>query len=203
MPPLRVLCFGNSLTAGYYHYGIDHHSYAIQLKDRLDTFVSSRTTEATTAVQRADDAVSVDVDGLSGDLVITPPGRFRKRMEQRFETKQYDWVIVLGATNDLGYGVFPIPQIFEALKAAWAIPLSHGAKVLAMTIPECAAVSERLDKKRDELNALILGHQTENLYVFVPVCTFLSCLHPTVFFLLVFCFVFISQLSSEKEEGQS
>jgi hypothetical protein len=83
MPPLRVLCFGNSLTAGYYHYGIDHHSYAIQLKDRLDTFVSSRTTEVTTTAQRADDAVSVDVDGLSGDLVITPPGRFRKRMEQR------------------------------------------------------------------------------------------------------------------------
>jgi hypothetical protein len=111
--------------------------------------------------------------------------------------------IIINIYSDLGYGVFPIPQIFEALKAAWAIPLSHGAKVLAMTIPECAAVSERLDKKRDELNALILGHQTENLYVFVPVCTFLSCLPPTVFFLLVFCFIFIFQLSSEKEEGQS
>lgn len=102
--------------------------------------------------------------------------------------------------SDLGYGVFPIPRIFEALKAAWAIPLSHGAKVLAMTIPECAAVSERLDKKRDELNALILGHQAENLYVFVSVCIFLSCLPPslslfllpTIFFFLVFCFMFIS-----------
>lgn len=36
------------------------------------------------------------------------------------------------------------------------IPLDAGAKVLLMTVPECAVISESLDAKRDALNRLIM-----------------------------------------------
>lgn len=38
-------------------------------------------------------------------------------------------------------------------------------KVLALTVPECAYKSEKLDRNRDALNKSILGHEEERLYV--------------------------------------
>lgn len=32
---LRVLCFGDSLTSGFCHFGDDSHPYALKLEDRL------------------------------------------------------------------------------------------------------------------------------------------------------------------------
>lgn len=33
--PLNILCFGDSLTSGYYCYGAGEHPYSIRLEDRL------------------------------------------------------------------------------------------------------------------------------------------------------------------------
>jgi hypothetical protein len=43
------------------------------------------------------------------------------------------------------------------------VALSTSAKVLALTIPECAVKSESLDTRRDMLNSLILAHQAKGL----------------------------------------
>lgn len=86
---LRVLCFGDSLTAGYSGYGCFHYPYAKQIREKLKENLPG--TEAT-----------VDVSGLSGDQVIA--GQFLSRMKgicAKAENAPYDWIIVLGGTNDL------------------------------------------------------------------------------------------------------
>ncbi|OJJ04444.1 hypothetical protein ASPVEDRAFT_152801 [Aspergillus versicolor CBS 583.65] len=151
-PSLSILCFGNSLTAGFYQYGLQYHPYSEKLKERLKEAFPSHT-------------IRIDVDGVPGDLVITPPGRFLTRMQDDCSKTSYDWVIVLGATNDLGRG-YPCWKIFPALKEAWQVALDSGAQILALTVPECAAVNKRLDTARAELNSLILNHSDERFHAF-------------------------------------
>lgn len=77
----------------------------------------------------------------------------------------YDWVLILGGTNDLGWGK-PVSFIHERLTDISDVPLSNGAKVLLFTIPECASKSASLDAKRDELNQLIKDDDREGVFVF-------------------------------------
>lgn len=69
--------------------------------------------------------------------------------------------MVLGGTNDLGWGNLADPT-YEALQKVWNIPLSHGTKVLALTVPECGACNPSLDERRDALNKHIKDHKAEN-----------------------------------------
>ena len=55
-----------------------------------------------------------------------------------------------------------------ALELVWNIALDTGTNVLALTVLEAAASSDRMLRKRDELNAMIKDHQQERLYVLIP-----------------------------------
>lgn len=55
-----------------------------------------------------------------------------------------------------------------ALELVWNIALDTGANVLALTVLEAAASSDRMLRKRDQLNAMIKDHQQERLYVSTP-----------------------------------
>ncbi|KAK8044737.1 hypothetical protein PG993_004761 [Apiospora rasikravindrae] len=125
--PLRILCLGDSLTAGY----PEMHPYGGRLEEVLEA-----------ADPRL--SVSVDVDGVPGDQVAH--GTFRRRMQSRWTEDEYDWTVVLGGTNDLGWGLSE-KDIFEALQKCWDIPLSKGGKVLALTIPECEYQNSKSDEK--------------------------------------------------------
>jgi hypothetical protein len=63
---LRILCFGDSLTSGYFAWGMGSHPYALKLEDRL-----------TGAFPDVD--FEVVADGQPGDIASFE--RFRKRME--------------------------------------------------------------------------------------------------------------------------
>ncbi len=80
---LRILCFGDSLTAGYTKYGWEHYPYADHLRVGLEHMLSSSDIE-------------VEVAGLSGDQV---QGQYLKRIKAKCPiTKErcYDWVIIMG-----------------------------------------------------------------------------------------------------------
>ncbi|TAQ91472.1 Lysophospholipase/Carboxylesterase [Chlorociboria aeruginascens] len=144
---LSVLCFGDSLTAGF---PVDH-PYAISLRSTLQRSLQS--------------VVRTDIEGVSGDRVTSPPGQFLPRMHSLFvEHKPFDWAVILGGTNDLNTGREP-DETYEALQRVWDIPLSHGSRVLSLTVPECACAPE-LDAKRDDLNGMILSHKAPNFYTF-------------------------------------
>jgi hypothetical protein len=67
----------------------------------------------------------------------------------------YDWIIILGGTNDLGYGL-RAEVIYEGLQCIYDAALDNSTNILALTIPECSAVSKELDARRNKLNSMIL-----------------------------------------------
>jgi hypothetical protein len=69
-PPLRILCFGDSLTAGYSKFGLIHAPYSKVLKTELEIKFWAREKKR---------KVDVAMDGQSGDLVTV--GIFRQRMD--------------------------------------------------------------------------------------------------------------------------
>lgn len=54
-----------------------------------------------------------------------------------------------------------------ALKETWSIPLAHGSKVLAVTVPRATIdkTNPRLVNRRNELNERIKGYEADDLYV--------------------------------------
>ncbi|KAH9884761.1 GDSL-like Lipase/Acylhydrolase [Xylariomycetidae sp. FL2044] len=143
-----ILCLGNSLTAGYPH----GTPYAERLKEKLEE-----------AFPQYD--VQYEVDGVPGDLVTK--GSFIERMEMNWRPSEpkYDWTIVLGGTNDIGWGL-PADKLIEGLQRAWDIPLSRGGKVLALTIPETKRKFETIIARRQEVNEFIKNYKKTNFFHF-------------------------------------
>lgn len=98
---LRILCFGDSLTAGYTSYGWEFYPYADHLRAGLQQMLSTSD-------------IDVDVDGFSGDQVR---GSYLPRIKRKCANTRnpYDWIIVMGGTNDLGWGQSP-ETIYEGLR---------------------------------------------------------------------------------------
>lgn len=65
-----------------------------------------------------------------------------------------------------------VDEIFDALKATWAIPLSSGCKVLAVTVPRATVDknNQRLVDRRNDLNQRIKTYQADDLYVLCQNC---------------------------------
>ncbi|KAL8762878.1 MAG: hypothetical protein Q9184_001174 [Pyrenodesmia sp. 2 TL-2023] len=153
---LRILCFGDSLTAGYSGYGYFHYPYAAQLRKRLKEDLPD--TEAT-----------VDVAGLSGDRVIA--GQYVRRIKgscEKAEDAPYDWIIVLGGTNDLGSEERP-DNIYEGLSRGMTLLEPQGANVLALSVLEGEHTSGDIFQRRKELNNLIAYHEEDRLY-YIDIC---------------------------------
>ncbi|KXX76134.1 hypothetical protein MMYC01_206298 [Madurella mycetomatis] len=160
-PKLRILCLGDSLTAGYSAMGAIHHPYSAKLEQMVAM-----------AFPHLD--IETVEDGLPGAPASIA---FLNRMQNHFgprnpnrseDGKYYDWAIVLGGTNDVGMGL-PPEEVFEKLKMIWNIPLRNGCKVLALTVPEAAlsgAIRERIDARRNRLNDLIKGYRMDGFHVF-------------------------------------
>jgi lysophospholipase L1-like esterase len=84
-PTLRILCFGDSLTAGYSVHGGAYHPYAEKLAQMISMALPHVDIEAVE-------------DGKPGDMVRAG---FYERMRRRFRKtdKPFDWTIVLGGTK--------------------------------------------------------------------------------------------------------
>jgi len=149
-----ILCFGNSLTAGWTDLGHPAHPYALSLLDGLgNSFPSTDFT--------------ADVQGVPGDRVVSPPGYYLPRIDALYNQTEipYDWAIILGGTNDIATGG-NAEDIWQGLKKVYAYPLSHNSKVLALTVPESEGHDDVQRERRDKLNNWILNYKAENFYTF-------------------------------------
>ncbi|KAJ1326781.1 acyl-CoA thioesterase I [Microdochium nivale] len=138
--PLRILCFGDSLTSGF-RAGMP---YSLELRLKL-------------AAAFPHHEIHCEVDGVPGDRVVK--GTFIERMRQALrmaerDKQPYDWTVILGGTNDLGWGT-PLPDLKAALEQCWDMALSKQSKVLALTIPETKSNREKLVGERAEINSFI------------------------------------------------
>lgn len=68
MASLHILCFGNSLTAGWTDLGAVAHPYATAMLDGLGRSIPSI-------------KLTADVQGLPGDRVVSPPGGYLPRID--------------------------------------------------------------------------------------------------------------------------
>ncbi|KAH8593697.1 SGNH hydrolase-type esterase domain-containing protein [Bisporella sp. PMI_857] len=148
---LHILCFGDSLTAGFTKWGAVFHPYAWNMLDQLE--------EAFPLTQ-----ISTDIQGASGDQVVNG---FLYRIDALYKEMEtpYDWAIILGGTNDLTVGRSP-EDIWMGLKEVYSFPLSNKTKVLALTVTETEASSHELTSRRNKLNSYIVSYQAENYYTF-------------------------------------
>lgn len=150
---MRILCFGDSLTAGYSGMGTSYTPYHEKLVKRLEeAFPDLR--------------VEIEEDGVPGDVTGFFMGRILKHFGRGKEP--FDWTIILGGTNDLAYSKTPA-SIFENLKKTASVPLSSGSNVLVLTVPEAGpkgAVADRLALRRDELNESIKAHKQPKYHTF-------------------------------------
>jgi lysophospholipase L1-like esterase len=143
--PLRFLAMGDSLTAGYYQSGLNHHPYSINL---IKLFSSSNI------------PLIVDQQGISGERVVISMAR---RLENLLVKSNYDWVIILGGTNDLGYGVSAQHIFNEGLKLMYDMVLNNKnkkTKLAVMTVIEngYCTPEDIHDQPRQNLNKMIKNY---------------------------------------------
>jgi lysophospholipase L1-like esterase len=146
--PLRILAIGDSLTAGYYHNGGDYHPYANHLSD---LFASAKI------------PVIVHEKGVSGELVVPFMLQRFKALLANSNHSPYDWIIILGGTNDLGHNSFAKRIFYEGLKPMYDMALRHGqghTKLVVMTVFENAHFSmmDAPEKERQVLNEMIRSY---------------------------------------------
>lgn len=146
--PVRILCFGASITAGWTQLGLRYHPYANTLEARLKEAFPDR-------------RFSVQTDGLPGDTVVD--GGYTKRLRALTGGSPYDWVVVQGGGNDLLSGGEP-GEIREALRRVWGVALEAGAKVVALTVTKTVGAGDGLGRGYDALNGLIVGEEHGRLY---------------------------------------
>lgn len=82
-------------------WGLEHYPYAEHLRVGLECMLPSSDIE-------------VEVAGLSGDQV---QGQYLNRIKAKCSAtkeRSYDWIIIMGGTNDLGWGLGP-ELIYEGL----------------------------------------------------------------------------------------
>lgn len=148
--PLRIFAFGDSLTAGCYRYGQAYHPYAINLTRLLES---------------ANIPTKIDQQGKNGEFAVqVMPNRLRDHLAK---SPSYDWIILLGGTNDIIHRT-PAEKIFrEGLQPMYEMCLNHGdgrAKLVILTTPELEfnKLGTANDKERQALNTMIRDYVARN-----------------------------------------
>ena len=87
------------------------------------------------------------------------PGELASMMYSRLKTilneGEYDIVVILGGTNDIGWG-HDVEQVYRDLERLWGLALGKGADTVACTIPPIAERFGLIQAKQTNLNERIL-----------------------------------------------
>ncbi len=139
---ITILGFGDSLTAGTPGYdpdygGDERSQYGFWLLE------SSKS--------KGHYSVTFVNQGVPGELAQLMLGRLERLLQQ----KRYDAVIILGGSNDIGWG-YPVHAIFKTLTTLWSLARGNGSRVVACTVPPIGSVFPDIQVKQGELNSLIL-----------------------------------------------
>ena len=156
-PPVRIVCFGDSLTAGFQSPTREHPQ-------------GESTPYGDWVQERIGSAGQVSISGICGELTGEMVMRFRKDVlahEPRF-------VVILGGTNDLGWNG-PTHEIMRNLVKMYEQTLAAGGVPVPVTVPslrveDAGNSREGLEwvaghlERRYELNGLILDYgRSKNL----------------------------------------
>ncbi len=92
-------------------------------------------------------------------------GQYTERLRSLISTAAtpYDFIIIQGGGNDLVMCGEP-QEIFEALRKLWSIAFDAGSKVIALTVTKTVGADDRVARRYDALNELIVSEEHEKLY---------------------------------------
>jgi lysophospholipase L1-like esterase len=149
---LQILCYGDSLTAGYSDMGCNFTPYGKTMEQTLGADkvcvkavgMSGWTTEQ--MVDCADDSDNTDACDMEGD-----------GLKKLVETTSYDIVCLMCGTNDLGIG-FSVEEIVTNFKKLLLICLSNpSTKVALLSVPPTGNEMsyESVRTRRAEVNSAI------------------------------------------------
>jgi len=143
-----IMCFGDSLTAGYQSATpasptIRETPYGLFLQERLGS------------------RARIEVSGVCGELTADMAMRYRRDVLER----KPDLVVILGGTNDLGWNARP-EEIMRNLLKMYEQARGAGIRLMAVTVPSLRPSGEIGDgageawlqdhlKRRQVLNRLI------------------------------------------------
>lgn len=147
----HILCYGDSLTAGYYSKGRRFEPYARALAEGLDlaglsckvSFCGHSGRTAEEMVHAAGSSLT-DVVGLRGKGLL--------RMLE--EDGPFDLVIIMAGTNDLGFGATHA-QLLEWLRSLHAMCHDRGVRTMALAPPPAPCSNSAREGDRRQLLASI------------------------------------------------
>ena len=141
------LALGDSLTEGYYDMGREFHPFTEQLGQLLR--------------KNGYGSIGIVNRGISGEKTDQMIERLQNTL--RYSPVKYDFVSILGGTNDLGYAAETVESIYSRLETLYNAVLSTKAKLIVVTIPVTSFDKETPDyqQKKNEINARILRFYEE------------------------------------------
>ncbi|KAI8978429.1 SGNH hydrolase-type esterase domain-containing protein [Pilobolus umbonatus] len=149
---VKILCFGDSITWGYYNFGTGKHPYSLILSEYLNSHYEAD--------------VEVIESGCNGE-------RVRRDMEDRLSwelsSNEYDYVILLGGLNDI-FDVLinrcTVLDIMNSFRNMYDVldRNSRVKKFFHITLPYCRSDNiEKCKTIKDNINTYIkfLLHSTK------------------------------------------
>jgi lysophospholipase L1-like esterase len=139
------LALGNSLTVGYIPYRISNQPYTRFLKKLIDDFLLE---------SEKNEVVDVRIlnKGVNGDLTRDLLFRFQRDVID----SNPDYVIILGGTNDIGWGCSS-QEIINNLKIMFKMARENGIRPIGCTIPSVLGWDDGI-QPRLEINDLLVDY---------------------------------------------
>ena len=140
-PPL-IMCFGDSLTAGY-------RSPTLADPVPVDTPYGGFLQE------RLENLALVRISGVCGETT----GDMIQRFARDVVSEKPAYAVILGGTNDLGWNLAPL-DIMTRLRQMYEEAIARGIRPVALTVPSIRGYDVYI-AGRLELNALIRAYCAE------------------------------------------
>lgn len=163
-PPPLILCFGDSLTAGYQtpspaHPYVEDRPYGHVLQEYLG------------------ERSRVEVSGICGETTGEMVMRFRAAVLQR----RPQMVIILGGTNDLGWNADPaeimrnLTKMYELARASSIVPVPVTVPSIRVDLggdnPDAASWLAQHIERRQRLNSMIADYADRKSLQYVDLFT--------------------------------
>jgi lysophospholipase L1-like esterase len=146
-----ILCYGDSLTAGYCRDGTVFTPYSTALEDASLGVVDTNGMSGWTTEDMIDNLDATECSDFCG--------RDGKGLRVLTRNKDYDWVFLLAGTNDLGMDI-EAGEIFENICTLIDVCVDVGVRnVGIMTVPACGLEWKYppLREERTKLNGFIVN----------------------------------------------
>lgn len=142
---MKILGFGDSLTAGTPGY---EPGYGGDVRSQYGFWLlESAKKEGITTLQFQN-------QGIPGELARMMTGRLRKLLE----VNEYDIVITMAGSNDLGWGYKP-SEVYDSLLRLWEVSTSREITTIACSIPPIGMIVPHHQQMQQEINQKILREE--------------------------------------------